>query len=334
MCGGSVMPGMSKEVVVHGIRSPADGSVVSRGSVAGEVFVDPQIFEKELDLLFEHRWLPVALDREIPHPGDYVTTFLTGESVIVVRQNDQSVTLLVNVCRHCARPVVQGAGRASRFTCDAGGWVYGLDGRVEVAGGREPTVDPVEWGLVAAVAVARVDGIVYASWGGAGAEPDSVGAAGCPPLRSTVEVAANWKCTLESLLARPDARDWLELVGVHLLSGIQLVAVTPLAISRTQVTVLAAVADAATRLADEQRWTVPGSSGQWSETATVVCANTGEVCEGAVQDTGGCPLATAVPAGSHGPLPRQAVPPQSLPMYRTWAEAVGWDDPEIAGPSL
>jgi phenylpropionate dioxygenase-like ring-hydroxylating dioxygenase large terminal subunit len=95
-------------------------------------------FEREQ--LFRREWVCLGHAAEIARPGDYFTTELIGEPLLVVRGEDDRVRVLSNVCRHRANLVASGSGNARRFVCGYHAWSYHLDGRLAAAplmGGSE-----------------------------------------------------------------------------------------------------------------------------------------------------------------------------------------------------
>ena len=103
---------------------------------------------EELELL-QNEWTCIGHVGEIPGPGDYVTTEMIGEQLIVTRSDDGSVRVLSNVCRHRGNQVVQGKGTAKRFSCPYHRWTYRNDGSLVAApfmDGR-PSFDKAECSL-------------------------------------------------------------------------------------------------------------------------------------------------------------------------------------------
>ena len=64
------------------------------------------------------------------NPGDYFTTELVGDPLLVVRDEDHRIRVLSNVCRHKWTQVASGEGNTNRFVCPYHAWTYGLDGRL------------------------------------------------------------------------------------------------------------------------------------------------------------------------------------------------------------
>jgi phenylpropionate dioxygenase-like ring-hydroxylating dioxygenase large terminal subunit len=87
----------------------------------------------EREALFRREWICLGHAAEIARPGDYFTTELVGEPLLVVRGEDGQVRVLSNVCRHRANLVASGAGNRKRFVCGYHAWSYDPDGRLAAA---------------------------------------------------------------------------------------------------------------------------------------------------------------------------------------------------------
>ena len=100
----------------------------SERSIATSTFFDPARAALEREVL-EKTPVVVAHSTELVNPGDYVTTDLMGTPVLVVRQEDGSLSACVNVCRHRGSPVVDSpSGCKKLFACPFHGWTYNRDG--------------------------------------------------------------------------------------------------------------------------------------------------------------------------------------------------------------
>jgi phenylpropionate dioxygenase-like ring-hydroxylating dioxygenase large terminal subunit len=76
-------------------------------------------------------WLYVAHEREIPNPGDFKSLTLAQQPIIVVRDDEGRVRVLLNICRHRKVTVCrQEKGNATHFTCVDHGWVYNTKGHL------------------------------------------------------------------------------------------------------------------------------------------------------------------------------------------------------------
>lgn len=150
-------------------------SGLDKGVVPAEIFSDSKIFDLEMDRVFGSTWLFVAHEGQLPRNGDYVTTYMGIDPVIVLRQSEGSVAVFLNACRHRGMKVCRtDAGNAKNFTCTYHGWSYATDGRLlSVPMYREAYHQELEkndWGLIPVPRIESYKGLIYACWD-ADAEP-------------------------------------------------------------------------------------------------------------------------------------------------------------------
>ena len=89
--------------------------------------------ELEKDAIFRSGWVCLGHVGEIPRPGDYFTTELVGEQILVARDQGGAVRVLSNVCRHRGNLVAMGKGNRRSFVCGYHAWTYDLDGALKTA---------------------------------------------------------------------------------------------------------------------------------------------------------------------------------------------------------
>ena len=94
------------------------------------VFTDPEIYEEEQAKIFRGpSWTLVALEAEVPEPGDYKSTFVGDTAVVVCRAEDGALHGFVNRCAHRGTLLVrEQCGNAKDFTCIYHHWCYNLQG--------------------------------------------------------------------------------------------------------------------------------------------------------------------------------------------------------------
>jgi len=96
----------NKHIPLRTIEStPALGNLdricdMEEGRLSGKVFWDPAIYEQELEKIFARCWLFVAHESQLPKSGDYLTTSMGEDEVLVVRQKDASIKVFLNACPH------------------------------------------------------------------------------------------------------------------------------------------------------------------------------------------------------------------------------------------
>lgn len=116
-----------------------DGAGAMTRAMPGPFYTDAAFLEVEEREIFRKEWVCLGHEGEIPKPGDYFTTELVGEPLLVVRGQDGQVRVLSNVCRHRGNIVAQGKGNAKLFSCAYHAWGYRGDGALVAA----PLMDKV-----------------------------------------------------------------------------------------------------------------------------------------------------------------------------------------------
>ncbi|HEY6874981.1 MAG TPA: aromatic ring-hydroxylating dioxygenase subunit alpha, partial [Candidatus Dormibacteraeota bacterium] len=114
------------------------------------VYVDPAVLEKEKDRIFARTWQLVAHVSELSRPGDFKPATIIDEPILLTRDKEGKLHGFYNVCRHRAAQVVTTRGNRKSLQCGYHGWVYGLDGRLQVAREMDGTenFDKADFGLV------------------------------------------------------------------------------------------------------------------------------------------------------------------------------------------
>ena len=100
-------------------------------------YTSEEIFALEQEQLFRSQWICLGRVDQIPNPGDYFTTTLIDEPLIVVRTNSNEINILSNVCRHRGSVIADDSGNCKVFVCPYHSWTYNLDGALRHA----PLVD-------------------------------------------------------------------------------------------------------------------------------------------------------------------------------------------------
>ena len=135
------------------------------------VYTDPAIFDLEMERIFARAWLVLGHESQVRAAGDYFTTRMGREPVIVLRHDDGSVRALVNRCAHRGSMVcAEGRGRVERFVCPYHGWSYDRGGELKAvpfASGYAPGKIG-ELRLAAVPRVATYRGFIFASLAASG----------------------------------------------------------------------------------------------------------------------------------------------------------------------
>ena len=107
---------------------------IDRDTVIGKplepwTYRNEELFELEYETMFLGRWQFVGHASDVADVGAYLTFDIGRDSVIVVRGKDEKLRAFINVCRHRASRVLEGAGTCRGvIRCPYHGWTYRLDG--------------------------------------------------------------------------------------------------------------------------------------------------------------------------------------------------------------
>ena len=92
-------------------------------------YTNAELFELEYEELFLKRWQFVGHVNDVPDVGDYFTSDIGRDNVVVLRGKDLTLRAFLNVCRHRASRIFDGAGTCRGvIKCPYHGWTYQLDG--------------------------------------------------------------------------------------------------------------------------------------------------------------------------------------------------------------
>jgi len=149
-------------------RKQLEGLVSDGGALIDRrIYTDEEVYRLEQEQIFGKCWLFVGHESQIKEPGDFVTSYMGEESVIVSRSKEGRVHVSLNSCRHRGLKVCRAdKGKANSFSCPYHGWTYGSDGSLTGMPQKEryyPNLIKSDWGLQQA----RVDiykGLIFATF--------------------------------------------------------------------------------------------------------------------------------------------------------------------------
>jgi benzoate/toluate 1,2-dioxygenase subunit alpha len=131
------------------------------------IYTDPAVFQAEMRHIFERTWVYVGHESEVRRPGDYKTTLIGRQPVILSRHEDGELYVMLNRCRHRAAVVCRAEhGHANFFRCPYHNWVYRNDGAlvgVSMASGYPEDFETDLFGLQRVPRVGTYRGMVFAS---------------------------------------------------------------------------------------------------------------------------------------------------------------------------
>ncbi len=96
------------------------------------VYHDPTVYEDEQARVFRGpTWNYLALEAELPNPGDFITTILGDTPVLVSRDERGTLHAFVNRCMHRGMQLKrERCGNAKNHTCIYHQWAYDLSGKL------------------------------------------------------------------------------------------------------------------------------------------------------------------------------------------------------------
>lgn len=119
---------IAERIVAHhrnDTTDQADGIM----EVPVSTYSDPGRWAREVEAIFKHLPVMVALTCEVPKAGDYKAFEMVGIPLLITRGKDGKPRAFVNACRHRGAPIaMDGLGHANRFVCPYHGWTFRNDG--------------------------------------------------------------------------------------------------------------------------------------------------------------------------------------------------------------
>ena len=113
-------------------------------------YLQPDVFEADLDLMFRRQWLFVGVAADVPEAGDTLTVEVAQASVMIVRGDDDEIRAFHNVCCHRASRILEpGSWSVAKLVCPYHQWTYDLDGRLLFAKTMGKDFDPAAYHLKA-----------------------------------------------------------------------------------------------------------------------------------------------------------------------------------------
>jgi phenylpropionate dioxygenase-like ring-hydroxylating dioxygenase large terminal subunit len=142
--------------------------LIQTDRVHSSIYTDPDIFALEMEKIFYRTWVYIAHESEIAHGGDYKTTYIGKQPVIVTRNaDDNQISVLFNRCRHRGATVCQSEyGNGNFFRCEYHGFTYNNQGHLigvpfKEAFGSQFRLE--DYGLVRVPRVSSYGGFIFAN---------------------------------------------------------------------------------------------------------------------------------------------------------------------------
>jgi choline monooxygenase len=109
-----------------------DLSLDHASTIPSSWYTNKDLYDLELETVFSRSWQLAARLDQVRQSGEYVTTDIAGEPIVIVRGNDGFLRSFFNVCRHHAAAVMtEPQGKAAQLRCPYHGWTYSLEGELK-----------------------------------------------------------------------------------------------------------------------------------------------------------------------------------------------------------
>ncbi len=131
-------------------------------------YTSPEILELERERVFDRSWIYVGHESEVRNRGDFQSREVAGRPVILCRDSDGEIRVLINSCTHRGAQLCREAeGNAKTFQCFYHGWTFNNRGDlvgVPDAAGYGPAFNKQEMGLKSPPRITNYRGLIFLSF--------------------------------------------------------------------------------------------------------------------------------------------------------------------------
>ncbi|MDE0334894.1 MAG: Rieske 2Fe-2S domain-containing protein, partial [Defluviicoccus sp.] len=114
-------------------------ALVEPDRVHRKAYVDPGIFDLEMERIFERLWIYIGHESQVKNPGDYYLARVGRQPMLMTRDLNGEINVLYNRCPHRGAQICSARkGNAGKlFRCSYHAWMFELDGRLDSVPGAK-----------------------------------------------------------------------------------------------------------------------------------------------------------------------------------------------------
>jgi len=133
------------------------------------IYYDEELFETEMQTIFEGNWIFLAHEGHLPEVNDFFTTWMGRKPVVLIRGEDNQVRGFINACSHRGATLCRtNRGNKKFLTCSYHGWSYDTQGQLRDVkdhdkGGYTDEFDRRQHNLKPIARIASYHGFIFGS---------------------------------------------------------------------------------------------------------------------------------------------------------------------------
>lgn len=100
-------------------------------SLPAPLYIGQDVFLADLEVFFHQHWICIGVEADVPEAGDAQVIEIGKTSLVLLRDDDEHIRVVHNVCRHRgARLLQEGRSIISKLVCPYHQWTYELGGEL------------------------------------------------------------------------------------------------------------------------------------------------------------------------------------------------------------
>ena len=99
-------------------------------TLKARVYLDPEVMRIEQQNIFATSWQYAGHTEKLAKAGDFIVVEIAGESIIVIREDADTINAFYNLCPHRSARLLHGEGCKKRFSCPYHAWTFNPRGEL------------------------------------------------------------------------------------------------------------------------------------------------------------------------------------------------------------